>query len=112
MKIFTVLIVVYFQKIFQDFGAGYCIIRCSLINQYLCRIMSEVPIDADDFYELASSLEASTETGNVIMDVEMDDSTRMTRTRRSRSSTRQPPPPPRRTTTPLWTSPHRLKNQR
>ena len=74
MKIFTVLIVVYFQKIFQDFGAGYCIIRCSLINQYLCRIMSEVPIDADDFYELASSLEASTETGNVIMDVEMDES--------------------------------------
>ena len=36
--------------------------------------MSEVPAAADDFYELASSLEASTETGNVTMDVEMDES--------------------------------------
>jgi len=36
--------------------------------------MSEVPAAADDFYELASSLEASSETGNATMDVEMDES--------------------------------------
>ncbi len=42
------------------------------LNYYLCRTMSEVPVAADDFYELASSLEASTETGNVVVDVEMD----------------------------------------
>ena len=36
--------------------------------------MSEVPVAVDDFYALASSLEASTETGNVITDVEMDES--------------------------------------
>ena len=72
-KSITALILVYSLKIFQDLGAVYYIIRCSLINQYLCRIMSEVPVAADDFYELASSLEASTETGNVTMDVEMDE---------------------------------------
>ncbi len=46
---------------------------CNIISYYLRRNMSEVPEAADDFYELASSLEASTETGNVTMDVEMDE---------------------------------------
>jgi hypothetical protein len=59
--------------IFQECWSGLNSAMYKKLNYYLCRTMSEVPVAADDFYELASSLEASTESGNVVVDVEMDE---------------------------------------